>query len=70
MKEEILSLAEELNADGVKQGKSWKGYEVFIPQYKKGSCVGFPYVILVKDGNARICTEKESTEYLHFEQNR
>lgn len=64
---EILDLARDLNADSVTVGKGWKGYNVYKPEYKDGAIVGLPYVILEKDGKARISTEKEAFEYLDFE---
>lgn len=63
-KNDILDLARDLNADSVTVGK---GYNVYKPEYKDGAIVGLPYVILEKDGKARISTEKEAFEYLDFE---
>lgn len=67
IKNEIINLARDLNADSVTVGKSWKGYNVYKPEYKAEAIVGLPYVILEKDGKARVSTEKEAFEYLDFE---
>lgn len=67
MNEKIKKLADELGTNEVKQGKDWKGYKVFKPIYKGSPKIGYPYVILVKDEEARICDEKESLEYLDYE---
>ena len=66
MNDNIRELAYDLNASDVKQGKNWKGYQVYEPIYKKQCFIGLPYVILVKDGKARISTDKESLEYEDF----
>ena len=64
--DEIKTLVEELGAKSYKKGKSWNGYEVYIPVYTGNPCIGLPLVVLVKDGQARICTGKEALEYLSF----
>ena len=68
MNEKIKELADELGADEVKRGKDWDGYKVFKPVYKGNPIIGYPYVILVKGEDARICDVKESLEYLDCEQ--
>lgn len=67
MNEKIRELADELGASEVKRGKDWNGYKVFKPVYKGNPIIGYPYVILVKGEEARICDVKESLEYLDYE---
>lgn len=67
MTEDVKGLAADLNANGVKKGKNWRGYTVYIPQYKKKCYVGLPYVILVKGDEARISTDSEAMAYLAYE---
>ena len=64
--DEIKTLVEELGAKSYKKGKSWKGYNVYVPVYEKEAYIGLPYVILEKGGKVRICTGKEALEYLSF----
>ena len=63
MKEEqkdlIAECVEALGADGYRKGKSWKGYEIYIPDYKKPVYIGFPYVVMVKEKEVRLSTEEE-----------
>ena len=67
LKDEIDDIMEtELLADSYKRGVDWKGYQVYIPQYKGHPCIGLPYVVLVKNGEVRLSTPKESEEYLLF----
>ena len=66
LKQQILELIEELNAKTYSRGENWKGYEVYVPVYEKEMYMGLPYVVLVKDGEARISTPEESLEYLDF----
>ncbi len=70
MSKKIIEIVEEyidsLGADGYEKGKSWKGYDVYVPQYARYSCVGYPYVVLVKGEEVRLSTEKESIEYLSY----
>lgn len=66
MTDTIRELAFDLNANGVKRGKDYKGYKVFEPVYNKECFIGLPYVILVKDNKARISTAEESLDYLDF----
>lgn len=65
-KENIQELMDELNAKSYSKGESWKGYEVYIPNYEEDLYMGMPYVVLVKDGKARISTPEESLEYLDY----
>ena len=64
----ILDFAIEQGYSGVKKGKDWNGYEVYIPHYSsnKTAYVGYPLVILVKDGEIRMSDLDESIEYLNF----
>ena len=64
--DEIKTLVEELGAKLYKKGKPWKGYNVYEPVYDEETYVGLPYVILEKNGEVRICTDKEAMEYLSF----
>ena len=70
MKEEqkdlIAECVEALGADGYRKGKSWKGYEIYIPDYKKPVYIGFPYVVMVKEEEVRLSTEEESLDYLSY----
>ena len=64
--ERVKELLYELCAKTYIKGKSWKGYEVFEPYYSRPICIGLPYVVLKKGDEVRICTDKESLEYLNF----
>lgn len=63
----IQQLIEQLSADGVKRGKDWEGYQVYVPVYDKPAYVGLPLVILVSDDETRLSTPEEALEYLDFE---
>lgn len=65
--DEIKTLVEELGARSYKKGKSWNGYEVYIPVYTGNPCIGLPLVVLVKDGEARISNAEEAIDYLNYE---
>ena len=67
MNKYVIELLEDLNATSWKKGISWKGYNVYIPQYKGNPCIALPYVILEKGREVRISTPEESEEYLDFE---
>lgn len=70
LEKRIKALVEELYpAEGVERGIDWKGYKVYEPIYDKNLYIGYPYVILVKGEKARICTVKESLEYLNYKNN-
>ncbi len=62
---EIKRLAcEELHGDWVEHTDNWNGYEVWEPRYKEVVYLGFyMYVVLVKDGKARISTDEEASAY-------
>lgn len=64
--EEIEDYMEELNADSYQKGKGWKGYDVYIPEYKQLVYIGLPYVVLVRGEEVRLSTEEESLEYLEY----
>ena len=70
MEEKILEFIEDLQADSYKEGISWKGFKVYIPEYKNNPAIGLPYVILVKGEEVRLSTPEESLEYLEYEQNK
>lgn len=55
---------DDFQADGMVEGKSWKGMRVFEPVYNEYRCVGYPLVVFVKDGEARVSTPQESLDYL------
>lgn len=65
----LEQLIEQLSADGVKRGKDWKDYHVYVPVYKESSFVGLPLVILVSPSETRLSTLEEALEYLDFENN-
>ena len=67
MNKYIKELLEDLGTKSCKTGIPWKGYNVYIPQYKGNPCIGLPYVILEKGEEVRISTPEESEEYLDFE---
>ena len=62
----IAECMEALGADDYRKGKSWKGYEIYIPNYKKIVYSGFPYVVMVKEKEVRLSTEEESLDYLSY----
>ena len=66
MDEDVLELIEDLGAKKCKEGAPWKGYKVYIPQYKGNPCIGLPYVVLVKGEEVRISEPEESLEYLGY----
>ncbi len=69
VKEKILDILSELNADDYEEDRSWNGYKVYIPVYDEVVTVGLPYVILVKGDEVRLSTDKEAMEFLNFETN-
>ena len=44
----------------------WRGYDVYEPVFIKGeiSCIGQPFMILVKGDEIRMSTEEEIDQYL------
>lgn len=60
---EIKRLAcKELAGDGVERLGVWNGYEVWGIKRSQVVFIGYPFVILVKDGKARISTLEESLD--------
>ena len=70
MKHQLQQCKNKLFADELIKGENFKGYEVYEPVYKKEYEGGFPKVVLVKEGNARISTPEECFEYLKFIKNK
>ena len=68
MEEMILELVADLGASSYKEGVEWKGYKVYIPQYKGNPCIGLPYVVLQKGNEIRLSDDDECMEYLEYEQ--
>ena len=66
LQDELDELCEELQAVRLKKGHEWEGFDVYEPVYEKFSTTGYPYVVLVKDDEARICTPEESLAYLDY----
>ena len=64
MKEKIQEIVKGLQADGVKLGKPFNGYTVYVPYYNKPVIIGYPYVILVKGSEVRLSSPEESLDYL------
>mgnify|MGYP004650145511 CR=1 FL=1 len=53
-----------LAGDWVEHTNNWNGYEVWEPMYNEVKYVSFYwYVVLVKDGKARISTDEEASAY-------
>lgn len=66
MNEELkVLLYDELGADYYKQGE-WNGYTVYEPVYNQDCYIGFPLVVLEKDGEVRLSTNEEALEYLQY----
>ena len=66
VEEMIKRAVEALGADGYERGIPWNGYDVYVPQYDCDPVVGFPYVVLVGNGEVRISAEEEALEYLDY----
>ena len=67
MKKQLLEKLKKLiYADKFKKGKTWGEYNVYIPVFKEENEIGFPFVILEKDGKFRRSTQKESFKYLDY----
>lgn len=62
----IKRAVEALGVDGYERGIPWNGYDVYVPQYDCDPVVGFPYVVLVGNGEVRISAEEEALEYLDY----
>lgn len=65
---EIEEIArKKLLGDGVERLGVWNGYEVWEPIYNEPVFISYcPFVILVKDGKARLSTHEESFAYLKW----
>ena len=46
------------------KSKDYKDYNVFVPKFKNNPIIGYPYIILTKNGETRLSTVEESLEYL------
>lgn len=56
-----------LAGDWVEHTNHWNGYEVWEPRCNEVKYVSFySYVVLVKDGKARISTDEEASAYLKW----
>lgn len=67
--EEVKDMLEVMEQYHVRWKKDipWKGYEVYSPVFTgKAPIIGLPYVVLVKEGKARLSTGEESLEYLNI----
>lgn len=64
---EVLELIGQLNASKYTVGKDYKGYKVFIPQYKGNICLGLPLVVLQNENEVRISTPEESIDIINQE---
>lgn len=60
-------IADEFGTRSYKQGKSYNGYDVYIPQFKQTAFTGLPYVVLVKGDEMRLSTPDEALDYLGVE---
>lgn len=62
---EIKKIArKELLAEDARYLGEWNGYEVWGAKYEQMAYISYcPYVILVKDGKARLSTHEESLAY-------
>ena len=56
----------EIGAYTYKLGEEWNGYKVYEPVYKEPVYIGFPLVVLVKDGKVRVSTGDEALDYLAY----
>lgn len=67
IQEKIDEQLEMLGVEKANKGKSWKGYDVYIPDTSNlGKYIGYPYIILVKGDEVRLSTPEESLDYLEF----
>lgn len=66
LKEKLDLCRKKLSADALRKSNGWQGYEVYIPVYKQEYVGGFPKIVLVKDGGARLSTHEECFEYMNF----
>ena len=56
----------ELAADSYQKGYDWNDYKVYEPFYSKPVAIGLPLVVLVKDDEVRVSTEREAFDYLEY----
>ena len=66
-KEKLEDFLDELQAKSFRKGKSWKGYDVYVPEYDEMVYIGLPLVLLVKSEEMRISTGEECLDYWAFE---
>ena len=69
LKNKLELCRKKLMANNLKQGVNFNGYEVYEPVYNEETVGGFPQIVLVKDGEARISTYEECFEYMKFIKN-
>ncbi len=62
-KEKLKVLREKLKADRLKRGKEWNGYTVYEPVYKQETIIGFPKIVLEREGEVRLSTIQECFVY-------
>ena len=62
----IQELMAELGAKAYKEGKSWRGYKVYLPVWEGNPVIGLPYVVLQSEQETRLCTPDEAMEYLEI----
>ena len=63
----ILEFAQKNGYQTVKkEPQKWNGYTVYTPSFNDGKehCIGLPYVILVKNGKARMSSFDETCTYM------
>lgn len=66
LKGKIEFCCKKLFAKDLKKVEDWNGYEVYEPIYDGEFIGGFPKIVLVKDGEARISTREECFAYINF----
>lgn len=62
----VEDFVEDLGATGYQQGRDWRGYQVYMPQYEDNPCIGLPYVILRKGREVRVSTPEECLKYFEY----
>ena len=66
LQEKLFLCRKKLFAKDLIKKDKWNGYTVYEPVYQGEYIGGFPTVVLVKDGNARVSTYEECFEYLNY----
>lgn len=68
LKKEIEDFKNYWEADRVVRGKDWKGYQIYIKQYDKQVCLGYPIILMANPltGEIRQSTDEESLDYIDF----